>query len=243
MGLFDPGATTFAGLLAGKPDVPQFVPVDPQVEQQKAVQGNLAMAPNLQQLAGSFTQFNEAQIEKMLQASIPGYTSIKGDVSGNIESMLKGEIPSDVSSAVQRADAARSLGGGYGGTGAARNLTTRDLGLTSLDLTQKGISSAQSWLQTMNSLYAPGIVSPVQFSNMFISPAQQIATQQQERNAKFQHDWTSNVLDWQSSLGYLAGAEMSQTSGQFNNLMGTIVGNMFGGAAGAGGGAAVGGGL
>lgn len=228
----------FAGLLAGKPDVPTFQAIDPQAEQAKAVAGNVAQIPALEKLAGSFTQFNQGQIEQMLQASIPGYTSIKSDVTGNIEAMLKGEIPADVQQQIQRQEAATAVAGGFGGTGMQSARTARDLGLTSLQLTQQGLSSAESWINRMNSLYAPGVVSPMQFSNMFLSPAQQISAKTEERNAQFQHDWAKNILDWQSSLGYLAGQDMAQTSGQFNQAMGSVVGEVGGAAAGS----AVGGG-
>ena len=55
-------------------------------------------------------------------------------------SMLKGEIPADVSAAVRRAASESSISGGVFGT-AARNLSARDLGKTSYDIRQQGVAN------------------------------------------------------------------------------------------------------
>lgn len=56
------------------------------------------------------------------------------------ESLLKGEIPADVSAAVRRAASENSILAGVRGQ-ASRALSARDLGLTSMDIQQKGIAN------------------------------------------------------------------------------------------------------
>ena len=55
-------------------------------------------------------------------------------------SMLKGEIPADVSASVRRAASESAISGGIFGE-AARGLSARDLGKTSLDIKQQGIAN------------------------------------------------------------------------------------------------------
>jgi hypothetical protein len=232
VGLFTPGSDIIAGLLRGKPNLPGFTQIDPGQEQQKAINENAAVTPELEKQASGINKFNQDQLTRMLQQAIPGYEALKSQTSSNIESMLKGEIPDDVKAAVINGGAAKALGGGYGGSGAHGDLVARDLGLTSLSLTQQGITSAEAWMKTVSSLETPALYD---FSKMFITPGQQLEADTGERNAKFQHDWTQNQIDWQSSLGFLAGNEIQTDSSQLNSMVGSVAGSAAGAAGGGGG--------
>lgn len=232
MGLFTPGSDILGGLLRGSPTLPPFKPIDPGQEQQKAINDNSAALPGLEGQASQINQFNQHQLETMLGQAIPGYGQMKQDASKSIDSMLKGEIPTDVSNQVQDSAAARSLAGGYGGSGAHGDLVARDLGLTSLSLTQQGLSNSESWLKTINSIEQPQLWN---FTSMFVTPGQVMAQDTSERNSQFQHDWTQNQLNWQSSLGYLAGNEIQSDSSQLNSMIGSVAGSAAGGAGGGGG--------
>lgn len=229
MGLFTPGSDIVAGLLQGKPNLPAFKPINVQNEQQTAIAGNQAVTPGLEQWASGINQFNQNQLTQMLNQSIPMYQQLKGQTSNLISQELSGQVPTDVSQQVQNSAAARAIGGGYGGSGAHGDLVARDLGLTSLNLTQQGINSAQQWMQTVSSIEKPQLFD---FSSMFVTPGQQIASDTSERNAQFQHDWTQNQIDWQSSLGYLAGNELQTDSSQLNSMVGSVAGSAAGGAGG-----------
>lgn len=231
MGFFDPGAGLFAGLISGSPSVPKFNEIDPQKEQKAAIEGNIDALPEAQKLAGGVNAFNQEQLLKMASASIPQFDALKSQGTNNLMSWLKGEIPADVSDAIMRSTAGKSLAGGFAGGGMARNLTARDLGLTSLDIMGKGMTTAQSWMQTMNSLTTPGLFN---VGSMFLSPETQIQHKVNERNTKFQRDWTKNVIDWQSSPGYLIGNEINQGSAQMNTMIGSAAGSVAGGGGGGG---------
>lgn len=183
----------FGDLFGGtrKPVVPPWKDINLATEQGKAISANEAALPGAEALVSASNAFSQDQITKMLEQAIPGYSSIVGSVSGNIESMLKGEIPTDVSNAVQTSSAVRALEGGYGGSGASRNLVARDLGLTSLDLTGKGISSAETWFQNMNNLFRPSMID---ISSMFVTPQQMFADTFQNQEAAWNVKWLQNQI-------------------------------------------------
>lgn len=75
------------------------------------------------------------------------------------ESLLKGEIPADVAASVRRAASENSIVSGVRGQ-AARAMSARDLGLTSMDIRQKGveaegaIANARSGLATLHQKFS-----------------------------------------------------------------------------------------
>jgi hypothetical protein len=84
-----------------------------------------------------------------IETAIPGFRDILrmgGETTRQMMDVssqeLHGEIPKDVQEAVQRSSAYTSLMGGTAGSGMSSALTARDLGLTSLDLTQRGAQMA-----------------------------------------------------------------------------------------------------
>lgn len=157
---------------------------------------------------------------------MPGYAKLRDRITGVNNELLSGQIPEDVSMEVQRRAAAKSFYGGFAGSGMAKNLTARDLGLTSLDLTQKGLDSATRWVSAVRS-------GTPQFdvTSMFVSPALQIQTSFQEREAQFQRKYVSNLNDWQHSIGYLWGQDMRATGETVKQLLSSYLGGMGGGGA------------
>lgn len=132
------------GIFGKKPEVAPFTPVNLSDETAKAVAGNLENYP---------------AISELLDKIIPGFSDILSTGLENTASELRGEIPQDVREAIQRSDAFQALQGGFSGTPMGRALTARDLGLTSLNLTQLGANSAQLWTQIAEGAVAPFTVS------------------------------------------------------------------------------------
>ena len=219
MGLF---GNLLGSVLGGgsKPKVPAWNNIDLGAEQQKAITANAAALPGAEALVSAANQFSQDQITKMLEQAIPGYSNIVGTTSQNIESELKGEIPTDVSQAVQSSAAARALGGGYAGTGMGRNLVARDLGLTSLDLTSKGLSSAESWMTTMNNLFRPSMID---VSSMFISPQQMFQADFQNQESAWNVNWLKNQVKAMPD-------PFGEALGQFLGGIGDAAASYFGGA-------------
>lgn len=156
------------GLLAAgrKPRIPEFPNL--QEEQTNAIRGNISAFGDASALTSQTNQFNQDELNRMLRASIPGYDDMVTTGSRNIQSQLRGEIPQDVAMQINRKSAAQALSGGYGGSGMARNLEARDLGLTSYGLTQQGLSSAMQW---MASARQTRMAPQMDVSSMFVTPS------------------------------------------------------------------------
>ncbi len=131
--------------------------------QVQAPQWNLAR--DIQE-AGQITDYSMAQLEKIF----PGATNQRQIAARATESYLRGEIPQDVQDQIMRS-VAELAGAGFqpsagmapqgqvpGGFQAAQGLLSRQLGLTSLDLQQRGQGLAQSWQSIAGSF----IESPLQ---------------------------------------------------------------------------------
>jgi hypothetical protein len=112
------------------------------------------------QQAPALNQFNMQQLEGLLGRALPGYQQMVSTAAGNTQALLSGQIPSDVQSQIQRTTAESAIAGGFAGSGAARSLTARDLGLTSLQLQQTGQSQMSSLIGTARNYLMPQPVNP-----------------------------------------------------------------------------------
>lgn len=135
--------------------------------------------PGATEIAGGVNAANSAQMRALLAAGIPGYENLQALDLANISAELQGNLPPDVQAAIERATAGKALAGGYGGSQAARNLTARDLGLTSLNLTQRGGTDLSRVLQTTP---LPGLVGAQSFLGPSI--ADRIGIRSNERTQK-----------------------------------------------------------
>jgi len=228
-------------LVGSKPTVPTLPSLSLSDEQAKAISSNQANLASSESLVSSANLFSRDQINQMLQAAIPGLSGMESSISGNIESELKGQLPADVKTEVTNAAAAKALSGGTSGSEFGRNIVARDLGLTSLDLTNQGLSSAENWMKTVSSIYEPSMMS---VGSMFITPAQQASFDVEERNAQFQQQWMQNQINampapWATDLKQFVYRAMSAYSGTSvdNNpysTPGSFSGDSFEGGAGMG---------
>lgn len=215
------GTDIASSLLAGKPSIPNWGTVDLGQQQTKAINENTASLPALEGEASNVNSFNSQQLMSTLGQAIPGFEGLSEGISNNIDSMLKGELPADVQSNIQDSAAARSLTGGFGGSGLAGNLTARDLGLNSLDLTQQGISSAQKWIGQMAQITTPQLFN---VQSMFVTPQQQFEDTFQNQTAQFQDQYAQDQNNWQHSLGVAAGQDIQDTASTTMSLVSSFLG-------------------
>lgn len=230
MGLIDAAIGDALGAYGKKPDVPNFTAIDSGASAGQAIKADQNNSVAAQALANSTNTFNQAQLLNMLRAAIPGYDSIVSKVGTNINSELSGELPPDVQANVQRSAAARSLGGGYGGSGMQGNMTARDLGLTSLQLTQQGMDSASRWITNQKQTAVPG---QFDVSSMFINPATQIGVNEYNSAGSFQQQWLQNQIKAMpdpTSQAYAKG--ISQDLSSFSSMAGSAAGAAGGGGGG-----------
>jgi hypothetical protein len=179
-------AETTIGALAGwalgahgkKPKVPTLQEINVDAVQGDAVKGNISNFADIAKLATQVNTFNQEQLTALLDRALPG---AREQIGKNISSQLRGEVPADVSNAIIRAGAGRFAGALTRGSGFANNVTARDLGLTSLQIIDKGLSSAESWLSRAT---AP----QMDVTSMFFTPQQRLGFAQQQQGLKFQRD-------------------------------------------------------
>src|SRR6185503_16679618 len=223
------------GALGGFPEKPS-VPDAPKLTdaQQSAIQANLNALPGSQELASKVNQFNMDELDKMLRFAIPNYDQLTSKSESNIFSLLHGEIPQDVQDRLQTSDAVKALTGGYGGSGMHGNLVARDLGLTSLDLTQRGLTAAESWIDEMARLHEPGRMD---VRSMFVSPTQVYGSDLNAWNVK----WLKNQLKAmpdpeQAAIASDVGAITDSFASALSSYLGGMggVGGALGGAIGLG---------
>lgn len=210
-----------SALFGKKPSVPELTPLDLGKEQQLAIQQNISGLPAAGELASKTNLFNQQELTKMLEFAMPGYGSKKAKIGENITSMAAGEIPSDISEAVMRNANVRAMGGGYGGTRMAGNLTARDLGLTSLDLTQKGLDAASRWLS---------MTAPKQFdaSSMFVTPNTLMDVAFRNTENQFQRDYVKNQTDAKYATGTIIGQSLINTDAQLAQIASSLAGSAAG---------------
>lgn len=227
-----------SSLIAGKPNIPTFNAPTLGQSQTQAISQNTASLPALESLASGYNQFTTDEITKTLGQVIPGFANLTSNVSGKIDSYLKGEIPADVQSQIQENSAAAAETGGVSGSGFGGNITARDLGLTSLSLVDKGISSAQSWIGQMGQMFGGKMFN---LSSMFVTPQQQFEDTFQSNTAEFQNEYAKDQNDYSHSLGVAGAQDLQDTGSTIMKLAGGFLGGGIGGMMGGAGGAPSGG--
>src|SRR5213596_650762 len=105
------GGSKYFGSRLNVPELPSLADI-----LKTGVGANVAALPDLQKLATATNVFNQAEITRMLESTAPGLLGGIKSATGNAAALARGEIPEDVSRAVQSATASRSLGGGFGGS-------------------------------------------------------------------------------------------------------------------------------
>lgn len=179
-------ASTTLGALAGlalggfgrKPKVPSLAEIDPNTIQKDAIQGNIASFADIAKLAATVNVFNQDQLQMLIDRALPG---AREQITKTIGSQLRGEVPEDVSRAITRYQAGRNVGALTRGSGFAAGSAARQLGLTSLDIIDRGLKSAESWLQRAQ---APQLDA----SSMFFTPQQRLGFAERQQAIKFQRD-------------------------------------------------------
>lgn len=177
-----------------RPKVPRFDAIDAQREQQRAIEGNIGALPEAERLATEVNQFNWDQIDKGIESQVPNYREILRKGGAAVEDFVSGRLPEDVQRLIAQRSAELATGRGTAGSQFANYSEARTLGLTSLDLIQRGLQSATAWLSA-----AQARRPMFNVTSMFLSPEQQIAHAVSERDKRFQHDWMKAQIDAQPS--------------------------------------------
>lgn len=171
------GFGTDEELYGRKVNVPDY----PELEeaQRKSTKANRDILPEAQKMVSETNTFNQAEIDRMLRLNIPDLDEINRNVSSTLAAWTRGEPGRAVEDLVSRKTAERSVAGGFAGSGMHHNLEARDLGLTALEMTKRGMDSAERWLASVRSMQTTPMMD---ITSMFISPAQKFAAMEAKWN-------------------------------------------------------------
>lgn len=197
------GIATLLGLRGKDPnslEVPPAPNVDTTKAQGDAIAGNISNLPALSRLASATNDATTEQFLAMMEKLIPGFAQISSKIAGNIKSMVSGELPSDVENYIGRKSAERGISRGTAGSEFNKYGELRDLGLTSLEMTDRGLSSAQRWLSSQP--------APMNFQSMFVSPGQRIATEQWNEVNRYNTQFLRNQISMLPSNEDMAYAQI-----------------------------------
>lgn len=160
----------FKGIFGGA-DYYGSKPVVPDVggSAAKAIKANEANLPAAEGLAGKVDQFNYDTLQKYLDLSNPHRKAISDQQGKVFESLLKGELPADVLSQINRTSAYKQFSGGFAGSQAGAGLTARDVGTTSLNLITGSLDSASRWMESQAKMNASPMLD---VTSMFVTPEQ-----------------------------------------------------------------------
>lgn len=122
----------------------------------------------------------------------PNFRQSISALSDAARAQLRGEIPEDVIESINRARAEGAAVGGVGTPGAQRAATARDLGLTSLDLQQRGASLFQQINAARESI--DPVSRQISLNQFLLTPEQQIQTDIANRAIRAAPDPTAQQL-------------------------------------------------
>jgi len=196
-------------LLKKKPKIPKYTPVNQQAEQEAAIAGNLASFGKASELADITAQADQDRLDSILARTMPNYRELISGAGSAVQNMIAGQLPMADQQMIMRRAAERGASMGLGGSAAGRNLTARDLGLSSLQMTQAGLGAFNQLSSNLRQNY---MVNPMSTSSMYVSPSQRIANSIQEnqfaynalvskRQSDAANSWQSRVGNFMSSAG------------------------------------------
>lgn len=215
------GASAAGGLLSGllgggkKADIPAYQPVDLTASQGETVAGNLANLEQSKELATKTNQFNTEQILAMLKMAVPGYEAIQKETSGVLTSLLKGEVPENVSRLISSKIRSKAAAGGYAGSQFEEGQYAYGLGMESLARIKEGLSATNAWIANTKATAMP---EQFDVSRMFMTPAQRAQMDIDQRKTT----WTAQS---QQAIAAAQPDPMMQTlSSSLSNLGGLGLG-------------------
>ena len=128
--------------------------------------GSVPVAPPISTTAPQTTG-TAMQLGNMVYNQLPGYNTAIANIGQNVASETAGELPEDVIRQIQQGAAERGVATGTGGSANNNAAYLRALGLTSLDMTQRGQQSLLAQLPAL-----PG-AQISQNPSFYVNPMQQ----------------------------------------------------------------------
>lgn len=210
--------------------------VDPLQVLQQLYGANKANLGNAAEQASAVNKYNFSKIQKYYNQIAPGFSQRQGELGSLVSSYAQGGIPADVQSSIQRATAQQGIQAGYGyGTqgaqqGGVANLTARNLGLTSLDLSKYGISAGMQFQSNAKALL-PNMTG---LQDFLLNPQQVLGINQSNVQSQNQFALQNNLMQNQqiadqNKLAYQASQNQLAQQLQSAQMVGQL-GQSVGGA-------------
>ncbi len=181
------------------------------------------LAPRTRALEQQRTAATREQLLENLGISIPGYEQAQAARAQNAMALLRGELPPDVVSQIQRKSAAKALEGGFAGSKAAQGLTARDIGRTTLQAQQEGARLFSDIL---------GTTPMAPLANFEFTPQQLAQLRENERIARM--NALAGVASMPSATG-VVGQGLGSFGSGLTNLGFAALGSKYGAGGGGGG--------
>jgi hypothetical protein len=175
-------------------------------------------------------QLSQAAVQtraNMLASADPRGVELSQIADENAAAMMQGRIGADVQANLSRSSAMRALQGGFGASSEmGRGLTARDLGMTSLDLQQRGAALNESQRMLNYNTRVAGLQAD---AGAFMRDNQQMLSEQgrtllgsQLQTAQSDRDQRFGALDrgYQTQIGAV-GARRDQAVGLARDIYGT----------------------
>lgn len=212
-----------SSIFGKRPKVPDFVPVSIDEQQMGAIRGNVDAIGEIGELARLQQATDQETLEQGIRSAFPDYDEYVSGTQNVIQRLMSGEVPEQVRQQVQNMRAAMGVARGGAGSQRLQFATARDLGLTSLDLTMRGLQTGSQFFQQQRNL---GMANPMSATSMFQTPAMRLSHATSERNLKFQRDTMHEKVQASPNPIYqgLAGLAMQAAGMAFGGPAGAAVG-------------------
>lgn len=169
------GFSLFTDLITPtKYKIPDAATVDLSGEQLANVESNAASFEAAKGLAEQFNTFMQSQVSKRLRENVHEFEGFQAQASANIAKRLRGELSLGDVAAKQRSSVAGTLGRGTAGSPAGTATVLRDLGLLQYGEQKSAEAALPGYLSAIVGLKNAPLFD---FSNVFMSPAQRIQFQ------------------------------------------------------------------
>ena len=218
-------------LMKKKPKIPTYKKVDQTKEQEAGIAANLASFDQAKQLADQTTAADQDRLDSILTRTMPDYRKNLAAASSAVGDMLSGKLGIGDQAYSMRQSAERGGALGLAGSGAGRNLTARDLGLTSFQMQQYGLGAFNQLSSNVRQNYT---AAPMSTAFSYTSPQQRIQNAMRDNQfgynaavGKAQSDaansWQTRVGNFaQQAGGMMAGAGMQKYLAGSNNIGSTM---------------------
>lgn len=214
-------------LFKKKPKIPTFKKVDQAKAQQEGIAANLASFSQAKQLADQTTGADQDRLDSMLSRVEPNYRKNLAAASASIGDMLNGRLGFGDQSYAMRQSAERGGALGLAGSGAGRNLTARDLGLTEFQVRQQGLNAFNQFSSNLRQNYT---VNPMSTAFSYTSTPQYVQNAMQQNqfgyNAAVGKAQSDAANSWQTRLGGAAQSIGGVMAGA--GMQKYLAGNTFG---------------